>query len=92
MRNKKRIFVFAAGWRTGSTLLQRIISSTDEVFMWGELHELGDVIVNSYSNYQKNLSKWHNNERFLNKVSCKIDNIEDANLNPPDTQLSLIHI
>jgi hypothetical protein len=30
------IFVLAAGWRSGSTLLQRLICSTGEVLLWGE--------------------------------------------------------
>ena len=30
------VFVFGCSWRSGSTLLQRLISSTDELFVWGE--------------------------------------------------------
>lgn len=30
------VFIFAASWRTGSTLLQRIINASEEVFVWGE--------------------------------------------------------
>ena len=30
------IFLLASGWRTGSTLLQRLICSSKEVMMWGE--------------------------------------------------------
>ena len=30
------IFIFAASWRTGSTLLQRIVNASGEVFIWGE--------------------------------------------------------
>jgi len=30
------IFIFAASWRTGSTLLQRILNASGEVFIWGE--------------------------------------------------------
>ena len=29
-------FVFAASWRTGSTLLQRVITASGEIFVWGE--------------------------------------------------------
>ncbi len=32
----KPVFVFAASWRTGSTLLQRIICSSNVIFLWGE--------------------------------------------------------
>lgn len=30
------VFVFAAGWRTGSTLLQRLLMSSGEIMIWGE--------------------------------------------------------
>ena len=30
------VFLLAAGWRSGSTLLQRIIASSGDVLMWGE--------------------------------------------------------
>lgn len=30
------IFLLAAGWRSGSTLLQRLVVSSDEVLIWGE--------------------------------------------------------
>jgi len=30
------IFILSAGWRSGSTLLQRLICSGEEVFIWGE--------------------------------------------------------
>ena len=41
------MFLFAAGWRSGSTLLQRLIISSGQVLMWGEaggaLNALHDV-------------------------------------------------
>lgn len=30
------VFIFAASWRTGSTLLQRVVNASGEVFVWGE--------------------------------------------------------
>ena len=37
------IFIFSAGWRSGSTLLQRLIVSTGETIIWGE--PLGDAAM-----------------------------------------------
>jgi len=37
------VFVFSAGWRSGSTLLQRILCSSGELVLWGE--PLGDVAL-----------------------------------------------
>ena len=33
---KGPVFLFSAGWRSGSTLLQRLITHGGEVMMWGE--------------------------------------------------------
>ena len=30
------VFIFSAGWRSGSTLMQRLVVSSGEVFIWGE--------------------------------------------------------
>lgn len=35
-RTASPVFLFAAGWRSGSTLLQRLIISSGQVLMWGE--------------------------------------------------------
>ena len=38
------IFVLAAGWRSGSTLVQRLISSAGTILVWGEPYEHCDLI------------------------------------------------
>ncbi|MBM3203739.1 glycosyltransferase family 61 protein, partial [Candidatus Woesearchaeota archaeon] len=35
------VFIFAACWRTGSTLLQRVLNASDELMIWGEPGYLG---------------------------------------------------
>lgn len=30
------VFVFSAGWRSGSTLVQRLLMSSDQILIWGE--------------------------------------------------------
>ncbi len=46
-KNTAPVFLFAAGWRSGSTLLQRLIISSGQILMWGEaggaLNDLRDV-------------------------------------------------
>ena len=37
------VFIFSAGWRSGSTLMQRLLISSNEVFIWGE--PLGDAAL-----------------------------------------------
>ena len=38
------LFIFSAGWRSGSTLLQRLVVSTNSYFIWGEPYHQTDVI------------------------------------------------
>lgn len=38
------VFLLSAGWRTGSTLLQRLVMSGNEVLMWGEPYPHSDYI------------------------------------------------
>lgn len=49
MSNSKPVFVFSSSWRSGSTLLQRFITSTGEVLVWGEtggaLNALSDALA-----------------------------------------------
>ena len=34
--NSQPIFIFSAGWRSGSTLLQRLLMSSQQILVWGE--------------------------------------------------------
>lgn len=38
------IFIFSAGWRSGSTLLQRLVCSSDKVLLWGEPYDQVRVV------------------------------------------------
>jgi hypothetical protein len=41
---ERPVFIFSAGWRAGSTLVQRLVVSSGEIMVWGEpLGELGTV-------------------------------------------------
>ena len=38
------IFVFAAGWRSGSTLVQRMLTSVDDIMIWGEAYSRSQLV------------------------------------------------
>lgn len=44
--NDRPVFLLSAGWRSGSTLLQRLVMSGSEVMMWGEPYPHCDYIRN----------------------------------------------
>jgi len=38
------VFIFSAGWRSGSTLIQRLVNSDKEILIWGEPYNKCDFI------------------------------------------------
>jgi len=42
--NEEPVFLLSAGWRSGSTLLQRLIMSDTRVFVWGEPYDHCGII------------------------------------------------
>lgn len=42
--DEKPIFILSAGWRSGSTLLQRLISSGQNVLIWGEPYDRANIV------------------------------------------------
>jgi len=62
-------FVFAASWRTGSTLLQRVITASGEIFVWGEptfLPELAALYQKAEGYFQK--VAWNRKTGFSDQV------------------------
>jgi hypothetical protein len=41
---ERPIFVFSAGWRSGSTLLQRLLMSGGNALIWGEPYTASDIV------------------------------------------------
>jgi hypothetical protein len=49
--DSRPIFVFAAGWRSGSTLVQRMLTSVDDIMIWGEAYsrcQLVGTLLNQF--------------------------------------------
>lgn len=49
------IFIFSAGWRSGSTLLQRMITASGEVLIWGEAGGSLDNFADALERYEQML-------------------------------------
>lgn len=73
------VFLFGCAWRCGSTLLQRLISSSGEVFIWGENNALIDHLmrINFELSEWSSLIKSQNENYKERKLQAWI-----ANLNP----------
>lgn len=53
MVHEKPIFVFSSSWRSGSTLLQRYITASGEVLVWGETGGALDALRDALSGWEQ---------------------------------------
>lgn len=60
----KPVFIFSAGWRSGSTLVQRLISSTGEVLVWGESGGALNCIAEAMERFEQMLGPGSKRYRF----------------------------
>lgn len=49
------IFIFSAGWRSGSTMLQRLITATGSALVWGEAGGALDRLADAWACYEQML-------------------------------------
>ncbi len=54
------LFVLSAGWRSGSTLLQRMLLSDPGVMVWGEPHDRARIIQSLCDQWRPFSSTWPN--------------------------------
>ena len=52
----KPVFIFSAGWRSGSTLLQRLLTASNELLIWGEAGGALDCLAEADLGYQQMLA------------------------------------
>ena len=81
---KAPIFILSAGWRSGSTLMQRLIMSKERVLMWGEPYNHAGLIdklsapIKAFAD-----AKWPPEQFFLsNYDSDNLSTLWVANLFP----------
>lgn len=91
------IFIFSAGWRSGSTLLQRLVLSDNTVFIWGEPYahcNLVRSLANSlrcFSATEPNDTFFLNNHLASTKEAEQISEKWVANLYPMPDDLRKAH-
>jgi hypothetical protein len=91
------IFILAAGWGSGSTLLQRLVISLDKSIVWGEPLDQGGPIHRLSGMLNPIREDWPPNKHFIQQTSSQQTHTETlsnkwiANLMPPFEQLRLAH-
>jgi sulfotransferase family protein len=53
MTDQNPIFIFSSSWRSGSTLLQRFITSSGEILIWGETGGALNAIANAIAGWEQ---------------------------------------
>jgi hypothetical protein len=90
--DEQPIFIFSAGWRSGSTLLQRLLSSSSELLMWGEPYDKSCLIQKLASSFLPFDEYWPPQSYFIkNRDIGNISNLWVANLYPDYEDLYIAH-
>lgn len=82
------IFILSAGWRSGSTLLQRLICSSQDVLIWGEPYDRSNLVQTLTQTVAPFSEDWPP-EGYI-KPSQDLNALKDqwaANLYPPQPAL-----
>ena len=70
LKHNSSKFIFVVGMpRSGTSLIERILSSHDQVFGAGELPFLADIILSEINNHPENLQSFFSNNENLNSLS-----------------------
>lgn len=86
------LFIFSAGWRSGSTLLQRLLCSSGEIVIWGEPLCDAAIIPRMAKSLTLLSNDWPPDGYFAKNI--KIESFADnwiANITPPVESLRLAH-
>ncbi|MCG6868697.1 MAG: sulfotransferase [Gammaproteobacteria bacterium] len=86
------VFVLAAGWGSGSTLLQRLVMSSGQVFLWGEPFDQCAVIQRLTVGLVAMREDWPPDWHFRDETDPqKLTTEWIANLLPPVSSLHAAH-
>ena len=91
-KTSKPVFIFSAGWRSGSTLLQRLVISSGKIVIWGEplgRAALAPAFSRSLLGIERDWPPDHYMEVF-NNISALTENWI-ANMTPPLENLRSAH-
>ena len=77
------IFILSAGWRSGSTMVQRLIMSKQSVLIWGEPFSHARIISHLADGVSAITKNWPQDEWFIDQYDLtKLDSTFVANMYP----------
>lgn len=77
------IFILSAGWRSGSTLVQRLMMTAEDTMTWGEPWHHGNIIDGLMDQLRAITNDWPPAEWIIGEDVATLDNQWVANLFPP---------
>jgi Sulfotransferase family len=76
------VFVFSAGWRSGSTLLQRVLMSSGEIMVWGEPYSRANLTGTLLNQFRSFTVDWPRDYFFADTFSAELSEEWVANIYP----------
>jgi hypothetical protein len=76
------LFLLSAGWRSGSTLVQRLVNSRGSWFLWGEPYSRADLVPRLADSLRPLTADWPRDPDLLHAADPVIEDRWTANLHP----------
>ena len=76
------LFLLSAGWRSGSTLVQRLVNSGADYFLWGEPYSRADLVPRLADSLRPITDAWPRPDDVLHKHDGALEDRWTANLHP----------
>ncbi len=76
------LFLLAAGWRSGSTLVQRLVNSAEDRFLWGEPYSRSDLVPRLADSLRPLTAAWPMPADVLRRADDALADRWTANLHP----------
>jgi hypothetical protein len=86
------IFIFSAGWRSGSTFLQRWIMTGEKILVWGEPYSHAGLIQSLAGQVKAFTRDWPMDEFFVHVNARELTQAWVANLYPSPANFMDAHI
>lgn len=72
------VFLFSAGWRSGSTLLARLLSTPKQRLIWGEPYHYSDVLLIARRIIESITDDWPPEDFLVSTYSDSLDDLSHA--------------
>jgi hypothetical protein len=76
------LFLLSAGWRSGSTLVQRLLNSGGGCFLWGEPYSRADLVPRLADSLRAITDAWPRPDDVLHETEGGVEDGWTANLHP----------